>query len=60
MTKAEVIFDDWKILVNGFEILIQHDYDYVLYEIYKGDDLIEQFESSVEKAVKYCMEYEHD
>lgn len=56
MIKAEVVFDDREIKVNGYEILIQHDYDYVLYEIYKNGKLVEQFESSVEKAIAYCME----
>ena len=56
MIKAEVVFDDWEIKVNGCEILIQHDYDYVLYEIYKNGKLVEQFESSVEKAIAYCLQ----
>lgn len=56
MIKAEVVFDDWKVKVNGYDILIQHDHDFVLYEIYKGDELIKQFENSIEKAIKYCLE----
>lgn len=56
MIETKVIFDDWKIKVNGYEVLVQHDYDYVVYEIYKNGKLVEQFESSVEKAIAYCME----
>ena len=56
MIETKVVFDDWKVKVNGYEILIQHDYDYVLYEIYKNGKLVEQFESSVEKAIAYCLQ----
>lgn len=56
MIRAEVVFDDWKINVNGFEICIQHDYDDVVYEVYKNDILVNEFERSLEQAIAYCLE----
>lgn len=56
MIKVEVVFDDWKIQVNGYEILIQHDYDYVLYQVCKNGEIVDEFQSNLEQAIKYCME----
>lgn len=55
MIKTEVVFDEWKILLNGYEIQIHHDYDYVEFAIIKDCVEVERFIHNIELAIEYCL-----
>ena len=55
MIKAEVVFEDGEIHLNGFEITIE-EFSARPFDIFKNGNWVKSFRK-VEEAITYCMEH---
>lgn len=54
--KVTLVVDGWKFYLNGFEVRVHHDYDYVDFEILKDGYEVKRIPTNIEDVVKYCLE----